>query len=379
MSRNSDPTRLLCSLVALTLQFSCVNPLELNTEEPAEILIVEGFIDNDFGPHEIEITWLARFGSVADGGNRRRADAEVAIFDDLGQSTPLERIFFERDQVFNVPPICSPEVGFVPSSTNYLTLASFRGVPGRSYRLEIVLSNGKKYKSTFQELPEAVPIDSVFVTFRSLPATNDLIPVTGVDVFAVWQDDPNTNNFYFWDIDGTYRIETPDKMDGLTCCVYDPRDGLADDCWVIEQNIPGVEGPFGDRLANGNQIIEKIGFIEDDGRRFASKRVTAERQYHLEVLQYAIGEDAFNFFTNIETLSEIDGEIFDPPPIGARGNIISLSDANDIVVGFFGAFGKSTYGRFVDRSILRDVKQHTLCGDCREFANGQLEIPEPYR
>ncbi len=358
----------------------CISPVDQDLGQPLNILVVEGFIDDDFGPHEIDVSLLANFGSIAEGGNKRPVEAQVRIFDDLGNSFPLRRETLIREEIFNADAMtCLPGLSNQEFTTNYMTSSTFRGVAGRSYGLEVILTNGTVYRSNMQLLPQSPQLDSVFVEFSRRPSENDLQDRTGVDVFAIWEDDATANNFHFFDIEGTYKIETPDRTDGLTCCLYNPLDGGATSCWVIESIIEGIEGPLSDRLTNGQRLIQRAGFVEDDGRRFSSSEVPPDRQYHLEVSLYSMNQAAFDFLNNIEILSEIDGEIFDPPPVGARGNIINIADPNEQVVGFFGVYGKATRSTFVRNSILENIQPSTLCGDCRQFANGQLEVPEPYR
>jgi len=377
---------------------SCITPLDEDVDEAVPLLVIEGFIDDDFGPHEIRVATLAKFASAGEGGGINRLDASVRVFDDLGNSFELtretvilEQLLLSRSSTGGTGGDCANVlVDFVEGTSNYKTADDFRGVPGRSYGLEVVLKDGRVYRSDLQVLPESPPIDSVIVNFATEPAENDLIPKTGIDVFVQWQDDAGANDFYSWQIDGTYRIETPDKTldrgiieNDQICCLYDPRrlpgSRLGEFCWVVERNLPGTPRAVNDRLINGTNASQFIGFIEDDGRRFSSPMVPENKQYHLEVHQYRMNEQAFNFYNNIDILAEIDGEIFDPPPIGARGNIVSVSDPNEVVAGFFGVFGKKSKGFFVERKVLPEIKEHSLCGDCRFFAKGQIETPEVYR
>ena len=113
---------------------NCISPVDRDIEQPLNILVIEGFIDNDFGPHEIEVSLLANFASIADGGNKRPVDADVRIIDDLGNSFQLTRETFIREDLFNPnPPGCSASVGEIEVTTNYMTESTFRGMPGRSY------------------------------------------------------------------------------------------------------------------------------------------------------------------------------------------------------------------------------------------------------
>jgi len=387
--------RAILKLICLFGLSSCITPIDQDLDDPAPLVVIEGFIDDDFGPHEIQISTLTKFASAANGGGITRLDASVRVFDDLGNSFLTRREDLIREGLRNAAPPtlgngsrCVPELTTTEVTTNYHTSSSFRGIPGRSYGLEVVLDNGTVFRSDLQLLPESPDIDSVIIDFASKPDENDLIPRTGLDVFVLWQDDPEVENFHFWEIDGTYSIQTPDlgvsfSQEVQICCLYDPRRGngstLGESCWVVERNLPGTKRAFDDRLTNGTQTVEFIGFVEDDGRRFSSGLVPGDKQYFLEVHQYSINEQAFNFYNNIDVLSEIDGEIFDPPPIGARGNMVSISDPNAEVAGFFGVFGKKTKGIFVNRSLFPSINQHGICGDCRFFARGQFEVPEPYR
>ncbi len=354
----------------------CISPLELDQKAPEDILIVEGFIDDDFGPHEIEVSLLSLFAGVTEGGERRRVVADVRIVDDLGSAVRLIREEFVRVELVALPG-CNPFINMQPSATNYLTPEDFRGEAGRSYSLEVELDDGRLYKSVPEQLPERTEIDSLFVSFNRFPGETAEEDRTGVDVFAVWEDDPTTDDYHFWRVGGVYRIETP-NIPGL-CCIYDPRDGLADECWVVEQNLTSDYEAFEDRLANGESVVRKVTFIEDDGLRFASSRLLPTEQYYVEVDQFTISESAFEYFQRVETLSEINGEIFDPPPVGAVGNIISVDNPTETVVGFFGAYSKDTEGLFVSRDQLDFVKKRSICGDCRAFYGGQLETPEPYQ
>jgi len=58
---------------------------------------------------------------------------------------------------------------------------------------------------------------------------------------------------------------------------------------------------------------------------------------------------------------------------------VNVSNPNEQVVGFFGAFGKVTKGIFVNQNQLDIIKKRNVCGDCRAFYGGQLDTPPPYQ
>lgn len=371
---------------SLTLP-GCVVPLENSPGAVQDIVVIEGFIDDDFGPHQVKVTAIAPFVSIQEGGAIRRLDAVVKIFDDLGNVTELSRITSQRTELFPTPPnggVCGiPGIRSYEVQSNYLTPPSFRGVPGRSYSLEVEIDElDKTYRSSFVKLMPSVPIDSLFFEFRFIPGPNDLQPRFGVDVLGSWQDPGDTEDYYMWEFEGTYRLETFSLCNvGLGFeCAYDPRDDFGEECWVVEQNVDANLNLLSDTFFDGRRAVEKIGFIEDDAKRFSSNVVRSSRQYHVKAEQYAVPKEAFDFYTVVGILSEIDGEIFDPPPVRPLGNILNIEEPSEIVIGYFGAFGKSTHSAFIDRSVLLDRKFHGTCGDCRYFQyNGQIEIPDVYR
>lgn len=360
----------------------CVTPVEdYDPDSTQQILVVEGFIDDDFGPHEFEISFISPFAGIQEGGAKRVIDnAEVVIIDDLGNYTPLEAETLFEDELFNANPQgCTPAINPRQASTNYFTPADFRAEAGRSYILEIVLINGVTYRSTLQTLNEPVPIDEVILQFVSFPSSNDLINTTGIEVFVTLQDPAEDENFYLWQIDGIYRIETPPLADPNFCCLYDPRDNLGTECWVTETDVNDIIFASEDSRFNGTNTTQKAGFIEDDGNRFTSTFVPSDKQYYVSVKQYSVSSDAFEFYSNLGVLSEINGEIFDPPPVSVPTNIFNINDPSERVIGVFGVRAKTTFGTFVNRNQLLEIKDNNLCGDCRYSVNGELEIPDVYR
>lgn len=383
----------LCIILCTSLCIQCIVPIEDNPGAVQDVVVIEGFIDDDFGPHEISVSAISPFASIQDGGATRRLEAEVKLFDDAGNVIPLERETGLREDI-GVPPLgapCIPPQCECIASTrscagcilrtnfasNYFTPETFRGDPLRSYSLEVTIAeSGKTYRSEFQRMEEKTVLDSIFFTFNRFPTADEFTDRTGVDVYGIWDDDPDTENYYLFALGGTYRIETPCGNG----CIYDPRDEFGEECWVEESDI----GPFlyalDDLSFNGAETIQKVGFVEDDGKRFSSNVVRAFQQYHCNVSMYSVNKQAYEYYSNLRVLSEINGEIFDPPPVRPVGNFLNVSDPGEIVIGFFGVFSKADKGVFVSRSVLEERKFHGTCGDCRYFRfNGQLEIPEVYR
>jgi len=93
------------------------------------------------------------------------------------------------------------------SPGHYTTDSSFTGIPGKTYVLEIALADGTEYRSTPEKMPVAVPIDSIYGEYLTIPTDDNNTNQTGVQVFLdAHSDDGESKNFRY-----TYResFETP--------------------------------------------------------------------------------------------------------------------------------------------------------------------------
>ena len=134
-------------------------------------------------------------------------------------------------------------------------------------------------------------------------------------------------------------------------------------CWIRESNIKGNVVAYSDANSNGQLTTLKVGFLQDNGLRFANTTVREDRQYYLELEQYAFGKEAFLFNQLIQSQKDIDGDIFDPPPAVVRGNISSTSNPEEDVIGFFGAYSVSKKSTFIPRDLLTEIQRWpNACG-----------------
>ena len=374
-------------LLVLFLTFlTCLSPIDINPSDFEDFVVVQGFIDDDFGPHEIRITNVAQFSGTATGGNVTIIDgATVKIIDQNGVETPLRRLSLERKElILPDPPYptvpCTPWLSFANIKTDYLTPETFKGEIGNAYTLEILTREGKRYRSEPQTIRPTPEIDSLILAFKEIPGLDPIVPESGVEIFTSFNDPAEEDNYYFWRVNGIYRIFTRDRSTFDFCCAYDPRDGGEENCWIVEENIEGNLLAFSDQRVNGQQVTQSIGFLKDDGIRFANTAVPSSKQYYVEVEQYAIDIKAFNFNERVVTLGSINGEIFDPPPLSVRGNVFNVDDPDETVIGYFGAYSVQKKGVFVKRSLFNFIQNNPRpCGDCRLRSGAQVEIPEPYR
>ena len=334
-------------VLAILFLASCVDPATIEVGESDEIIVVSGFITTEEGPHRVELSRTAKFGSVFDGVITKVTGATVLVRDSEGQVVEFDEVL---DGIYESP-------------------AAFRAEVGETYTLQIETNLGVSYSSLPQTVVDGPEIQELEIRYRRLPSSDPTNFVSGVEVYSVFDDPAGERNFYFWGIEGTYVVKTfpelfviqgdPDVAAPKDCC---------DRCWLSENNVNTTQLLSDDQL-DGERITSLAGLITDDGQRYTER-------YYANVQQYSLNEEAFNFYSLVASQVSIDGDLFDPPPARIRGNIINLDDPTEEIIGFFGAFSIQERSVFIDRSFLDDTQRLVqINDDCLTLPTATIEQP----
>ncbi len=342
------------SFTLLTFVVSCIDPIEVNIDRELNVLIVEGAITTQPGPHFISLKRSAKYGNIFEGFVRPVSSAEVIIRDSDGNNVYLTENVTADGYKTGV----------------YATPNNFRAELGKSYTLLISTPFGVDYSSIPQLVVPAAPIDTLLPVFtKRLVAENTYS--SGLNVYAVFKDNPEERNFYLWKNNGTYRILTyPENFmarDGEGNPIPAPKD-CCKDCWVDEVTDNSIR-LLADNNVNGNTVTDLAAFIEDDGVRFTEK-------YLIRVEQHTLSREAFEFFNLLKEQMSINGDIFDPPPATLRGNMINLNKPDEPVIGFFRVSDVSVDSLFLTPEMLDEPKPlRQIDDDCRLYKQGSTEQP----
>ncbi len=322
-------------ILLITLLLGCIDPLELDVDVEVKLLIVEGGIDTNFGPHTIALSTSAKFGSVFDGFVAPVKKAIVFVRGQNGTNTFLIEV---EDGIYETP-------------------TSFKGEVGSAYSINIKTRNGGHYISIPEKIVAVPAIESLTFEFSSI-AKPKSGSKSGIIVSSNFRDPENEQNFYKWDYEGTFKfIAFPELY-------TDPETGqpapkpCCKECWFSETNTKTVS-ILSDRNVNGGMISTPVAFIEDDGLRFHDK-------YLVRIKQQSLSKEAYEFFKILDSQLSISGDIFDPPPATIRGNISSINNPEEEVIGFFTAKDISVDAIFLLRSDLDDHQRMAVIhNDCR--------------
>lgn len=330
---------------------SCVHEVDVPIRTVPPQLVVEGWITTDSTPYTVKLSYAGPFTNTyevsQDTSRYFITDARVTIMDDLGDSTPC---------------IWAGSGNYISADSNFI------GTIGRTYVLKIYLSNGKTYVSKPETIYLVAPIDSLTAIYDSTWIT-DVRP--NQYIVSVNSHDPTTGRHYYrWTASGYIArkswggscIETPPN---ISC--YDPFGCY---CWAyceqyVEQNQINI---VSDQYIGGNEIIRPSYYIP----------VYWFGKDYVQVNQYSISEDVYQFWEAYQDQIDRTGSILDPLPSPVTGNVYNPRDSTDFALGIFAA-SAATSQRLVivtfnlQQYWLEDIAGEFIQkGDCESVYPGAL-------
>ena len=340
--------------VLLIFPLSCIDPFAIKTEEGEQLLTIEGFITTDPGPHVIRLTRSDTYGSVFEGLIRPVRRATVNVRDSLGLVTFLTEV--------------EPGV--------YVTPDDFAAQPGFSYTLQIRLLEGQEYSSFPERVDPVAQIDSVSYRSLKLATENRLEDRVGVQLIAHFKDPSDQTNFYYWRTNpGMYVVVANPELYTLPPDhPTNPRGSAPKECcaicYLVENSRLQSFTVASDEDFNGLETRLPITFIEDNGLRFKDT-------YRAEILQMGISSGAHRFLKLVDQQLSITGSVFDQPPANIRGNMVSLDNPDEVVLGYFIAASVSRKTIYIDNNDLEfTANPRIIPDDCQIVEGATLSPPE---
>jgi len=74
--------------------------------------------------------------------------------------------------------------------------------------------------------------------------------------------------------------------------------------------------------------------------------------YSINVKQYALTQQAYEFYEIVQKNTEQTGSFFDPPPSDIRGNIKNSNDPSELVIGYISISTQAEKRIFIDQNMI---------------------------
>jgi len=268
-------------------------------------LVVNGFINSG---NDSTIFFLSRTVGLTDSTiSPPELNAQVSILGKFGENFMLTAF------------------GNGEYATGSLTLN-----PAETYQLHIITSNGEEYLSDSIPVLQTPPIDSLNWRQDLTSASNKL----GVNIYVNTHDPTNLARYYRWEYVETWEYHA--QYDSYYFYDSDlnqvlPRDTSAHTyaCYR-SRNSTDLELSTTEKLSQDIIYEYPLVFIPKGDEKLSA-------HYSLLVKQYAISKEAYNYWQSLKSSTELTGSIFDPQPSQITGNVHSLSNPGEPVLGFISA------------------------------------------
>lgn len=336
---------LLLSLLASSL-VGCIEQIRVPVRTEAPILVVDGGITNRPGPYQVRITRTGTFNVPSEAYEKLAVqDASVQIIEKETNRTVRLQLVPGQPGLYQT------------------TDDSFIGIVGNTYTIEISTSDGQTFRSEPEVMPAAPPIRELNARYSAERAVVNDTPF-GYEIFLDMDDPADKPNYYRWTAYSYIRRESVGvrQLGGSFWYKY---------CWtpVSDNNII----VHSDLYSNGRPLR--------DQKVFRSPVYTVGKHF-VEVTQYALTREAYQFWRRFNEQRERIGTIFDPLPSPIVGNIYNADNPDERALGYFTASGITTKRIIVpgDTLIQRNLEIETgrfiAPGDCRRaFFQGTEERP----
>ena len=297
------------ALLMLLLLYECVDPYEGSIGTYEDVLVVNCIVTNQNKHHEVSLTHSYRF---EDDGPKAERNAHISITTDDG-----EEFLFEETQ-----------------PGKYRSVQPFAAQMNKDYRLMITTSNGKSYASKNMQLPvSSTKIDMVYAKRMVNGDGND-----GMGIFVESFDPTGQSKYYRHAYEETYKIVAPNWS---PYDVYLIGEGEQQDYFSVILREREERTCYGTNSVNPIILKSTVGLNEDRLKDYNIRFIDRNNyilsyRYSILVKQYVQSPEAFSYYETLKGLSQTSDNIFSEDQPGfLAGNVFSLDDPNEHVVGFF--------------------------------------------
>ena len=291
-------------LVTVLLLANCIREIDFQeADADRSVLVVSGTFTDGYGPHVVRLT---RPGNYDKQVFEPVLDAEIRLSDDLGNIYAYQSV---------VP----------PDKPAYYELRNVKGETGRTYTLDIRLSDGEQYRSHPQRMPEPVALDTAEVRgewYYTNTADGDVVRAPFAFVYARTTAPTVTKDRYLhWESEATYIFnEISPKPYAISA--------VSHQCFINNRINDQVVA-----IADLSKYTPGSVIYENAGKRRIDQAF--EQRIAFTVYQRVINREAYEYWDKINKLLTANGTIFDAPPAVVVGNVENTGYPDRPALGFF--------------------------------------------
>ncbi|QHT65542.1 DUF4249 domain-containing protein [Rhodocytophaga rosea] len=284
----------ICLLFALCTA-SCIEPYNPPAIAEAEnYLVVEGFINSGTEPSTF---YLSRTRTQADTNN---------LIPEIGATVYVEG---EQGDRYDFSEQNDGQYNSVPLNLTF----------NARYRLHIRTRTNKEYISDYVALKATPAIDTL-----TWAVMND-----GIQIYVDTHDPENDTRYYRWDYEETWQYNSAYYSNFEFVSKDSSMATREDQIFICYKSEKSSEILINSSVRLAQDVIYRNPIIFTPA---LSGKLTYK--YSVLVKQYALSQDAFNYWQILQKNTESTGSIFDAQPSQLKGNITCVTNPEEPVIGF---------------------------------------------
>ncbi len=291
----------LVILFLLVSAGSCVEPIEIESQEFESILVVEGIVTDEVKVQEIK---LSRSYELDETGPSPLSNAEVSVLSSDGESFDFEE--------------ASPGV--------YKSVIPFGASLGEEYMLQVVTGG-----NTYESQPVLIDSRSEISNVTSEKTTSQ--GEEGVVILVSSTSNDTGGKYYKYEYEETYKIQSPyRKFKEL----YIDENGEVADRIKTREEFTCYNTIDSEELV----IANTGGLVGNELTAFPVRFISKENfilsyRYSILVKQLEISAEAYAYYETLKNISESENLFSQYQPGFLEGNINNVNDSGENVIGFF--------------------------------------------
>jgi hypothetical protein len=355
-------------LLLILICDGCIEPYPLNPETGQRKLVVDGMISDQPGPYSVKLSWSNYTEQTEE--LEFVSGALVRIVDESGH----EEVLTEMEGIYQTQ------------------TQGFQGVVGKSYQLKITI-DGKAYATDLQEMKSAGDIDEIIPEFapNAINLNDPTQNQDAVNIFFNSHGTANKSNHFRWRWSATYEFKTNPELhmkmdqgvlvkDPLECSGYivspdgllvQVRPCICCNCYITEFSSKA--------LVSDDQISQSGIFKQIRAAQFPADAHRFANRFYIKIEQISLSDDVYAFWNLAQVQQESAGNIFQPNVVKIRGNVKSVDDSREEVLGVFSVSAIVSKDIFFDKTVVpKPLLPIFSTNDCRLAYEGASNVKPPF-
>ncbi|MEN2399751.1 DUF4249 domain-containing protein [Flavobacterium sp. MC2016-06] len=298
----------LLAVLFLTSTIGCTNPYNYEAKGFEDVIVIQAMITNQYKLQEIK---LSRTYTLEENTPTFETKATVYITDDAGN-----------------------KYEFKESDGSYISTSEFQALPDRQYQLHVTTKDGRSYLSTTEKLTTQTQIESLEATAVT---KNDIL---GVQITANSFDPTNTSKYYKYEYEETSKIVAPNWYPLKAVATMFPSGANPKGQITFEERTTEARICFLNNKSDAILLTSTNDLSEDRVTSFPVRFIPStdnfiRNRYSILVKQYVQSLAGHTFDETLKNISNTGSLLSQTQPGFFSGNIQSVDNPTEKVIGFF--------------------------------------------